>query len=223
MLYYRQELFLPVISVPRGRREVTVILSVGMRSAAIVAMVFGFACVGVAYSAANICAKGRIERPVPSDVGIILGAYTDGFKPSPPLTLRLRAGLHLYRRGLLRYIIVSGGKGMDESVAEATSMKRFLVLNGVPADVILEERRSSDTAENLVNSLSLMKEYAFNTAVIITSDYHLPRALNVARSLGMKVSGFASISHRTEFRFAVREVFAQIVYRFQGYTGDMKG
>lgn len=162
--------------------------------------------------------KGRRERPVVSDAVIILGAYTDGYRPSRPLTARLRAGLDLYRRGYAAHFIVSGGQGADESISEASSMRRFLILNGIPPEVILMERHSTDTWENLQNSLALMETYHLDTAIVVTSDYHLPRALAVARQLEMRVSGFSAVSTRSEFKFAMREVIARVKYTLSGQT-----
>ncbi|MFB5189951.1 YdcF family protein [Alicyclobacillus fastidiosus] len=160
--------------------------------------------------------SGRQERPEVSQTGIVLGAYTDGFRPSLPLRSRLRAALHLYRCGIIQSFIVSGGQGEDETVSEARSMKRFLIINGVPPNVIFEDRWSKDTWENLKNSKQLMQRLQFTTAVIVTSDYHLPRALAVARMLDMNVTGFAAYSTHGEFHAAIREVFAHIQYTLQG-------
>jgi len=172
--------------------------------------------VGWSFVAYSIRYAGRRERPVVSDAAIILGAYTNGFQPSPALLQRLRAALHLYRYGLVAYLIVSGGKGEDETISESRSMKRFLILNGVPADSILEDRYSTDTWENLCNSQQVMLSYGLQTAVIVTSDYHLPRAMAVAKRLQMEATGFASISQRAELRLARREVIAWLKYTWQG-------
>ncbi|MCL6516366.1 YdcF family protein [Alicyclobacillus sp.] len=162
---------------------------------------------------------GRRQRPRPADAAIILGAYTDGYRPGTALTKRLKVGLDLYRRGYVRFLIVSGGRGPDESVSESRSMKRFLILNGVPADVILEDRHSADTWENLRNSLRVMEANGLRTAVVVTSDYHLPRAMAVASRLGMDVSGCAARSGSGEFRFAMREVAARLKYAVSGQAG----
>lgn len=163
-------------------------------------------------AAREIKRAGRRERPVPADVAIVLGAYTNGYQPGNTLTGRLKAALDLYRRGYVRYIIVSGGQGSDETVSEAKSMKRFLAFNGVPTHIILEDRHSTDTWENLQNSRQVMQQYQLDSAVIVTSDYHLPRALAVARQLNMTVSGFAARSTRSEKRFTRREVWAFVKY-----------
>jgi len=160
--------------------------------------------------------RGRRERPRPADTAIVLGAYTNGFNPSPPLVARLRAALHLYRCGIVRTVIVSGGKGPDETVSEARSMKRFLILNGVPPEAIVEDRYSTDTWENLYNSTELMQQLGLKSAVVVTSDYHLPRAMAVARQLKLNASGFAANSSRSEFRFALREVLARVQYTVKG-------
>ncbi|MCL6600462.1 MAG: YdcF family protein [Alicyclobacillus macrosporangiidus] len=171
---------------------------------------------GLAHHARRL---GRTYRPRPSDAAIILGAYTDGYRPGTALTARLKVGLDLYRRGYIRFLIVSGGRGPDESVSESRSMKRFLILNGVPPDVILEDRHSADTWENLTNSRRVMEAHGLRTAVIVTSDYHLPRAMAVAERLGMDVCGCAARSGPSEFRYAVREVAARVKYAVSGQAG----
>ncbi|WP_206830887.1 YdcF family protein [Alicyclobacillus fructus] len=159
---------------------------------------------------------GRSQRPEKSDVGVVLGAYTDGFEPSQPLAARLRTAIALYRQGYIQAIIVSGGQGENESVSEARSMKRFLVMNGIPADAVHEERMSTNTWENLHHSSAIMRARGYRTAIIITSDYHLPRALAVARMMGIQATGCGAASTKGEFRAALREVFAHIQYMLQG-------
>ncbi|MDP9727393.1 YdcF family protein [Alicyclobacillus tolerans] len=166
----------------------------------------------LAIMAEQLSAQGRNIRPVPADVAIVLGAFTDGYRPSPPLIRRLHAAIDLYRMGYMQAIIVSGGRGQDEKVTESHSMKRFLVMNGVAPHVIFEEHKSSDTWENLRNSLLLMNSLGFADAIIVTSDYHLPRALAVAKKLSIPASGYAAKSGKQERRYAVREIFARIQY-----------
>lgn len=168
------------------------------------------------YAALRIKRAGRRERPVPSDAAIVLGAYTNGYQPGVALSARLKVALDLYRRGYVQYVIVSGGKGSDETVTESRSMKRFLVFNGVPPEVVLEDRHSTDTWENLRNSQEVMLRHGLISAVIVTSDYHLPRALAVARQLDLNASGFAARSGRAERNSMRREVFALAKYLMSG-------
>ena len=172
--------------------------------------------------AAGLCERGRREKPHPCETAIVLGAYTDGYQPSPTLLARLHVALQLYRAEYIRTIIVSGGRGEDETVSEARSMKRFFILNGVPPEVILEERTSSDTWENLNHSKVLMTELGIKSAIVVTSDYHLPRALSVARRIDMDVTGCAAVSHAAERKYAVREVLANIQYTVKGRVSNEK-
>lgn len=160
--------------------------------------------------------QGRAMQPQRAAAAIVLGAYTDGYRPGPPLLSRLRASLRLYQQGFVDYIIVSGGRGDDETVSESSSMKRFLVLNGVHPDVVIEDWHSTDTWENLTNSKAVMDARGFDDCVIVSSDYHLPRALAVARQLNLAASGCAAWSSSREFQYAIREVFAYAKYWWSG-------
>jgi uncharacterized SAM-binding protein YcdF (DUF218 family) len=162
--------------------------------------------------------RGHAERPSIADTAIVLGAYTNGFRPSPALQRRLCAALHLFRAGVVRTFVVSGGQGPDESISESKSMRRFLILNGVPPHLVYEEKHSTDTWENLRNSQVVMAQRGLRKAVIVTSDYHLPRALAVARHLEMEVSGYAAKSSPRELHYALREVLAHIEYTMRGRT-----
>lgn len=184
----------------------------------LIGLVCGVAAVhfGVQWTARAIRMQGRREKPRRADAAIVLGAFTHGFQPSRPLIARLRAALELYRRGYVSRIIVSGGRGEDETISEATSMKRFLVLNGVSPEAVLEDRFSRDTWENLRNSQQVMNHYGLQSAIVVTSDYHLPRALAVARQLGIDASGYAAWSPRRDLPYARREVWARLKYTLAG-------
>lgn len=192
--------------------------------ATILTAVFGLilvtfvALMSLADAARSLKRRGLSVRPETADVAIVLGAYTRGYHPGKVLSGRLRAALHLYRVGYVQYFIVSGGKGEDETVSESSSMHRYLVMNGVPPEVILQEVTSTDTWENLRNSQMVMERHGFKSAIVVTSDYHLPRALAVAKLLDMNATGFASPSTRREWRSAVREVFARAKYNVSGQS-----
>ncbi|GGJ09214.1 hypothetical protein GCM10010885_17850 [Alicyclobacillus cellulosilyticus] len=160
--------------------------------------------------------RGRRERPRPAEAGIVLGAHTEGYRPSRTLADRLRATISLYRLGVVRWIIVCGGRGHDETVTESSAMKRFLVFHGVSPEHIVEEQTSRDTWENLVNARRLMAACGLKSGVVVTSDYHLPRALCVARRIGMAVTGYAAPSRRRDARYRLREVLAWGWYFLQG-------
>jgi uncharacterized SAM-binding protein YcdF (DUF218 family) len=89
-------------------------------------------------------------------------------------------------------LIVSGGKGDDERVPEASAMASYLTTRGFPADQLLIEDQSRNTEENLLFSKAIMDELRPGArAAIVTSDFHAFRSALLARRLGIRgqVSG----------------------------------
>ena len=89
--------------------------------------------------------------------------------------------------------IPSGGKGADESISEAEAMKRYLLEQGIPEDDIILEDKSTTTLENLKFSKNIIdsREGRKYTA-LVTSNYHVYRALRYCRRVGLKCKGIGS-------------------------------
>ena len=132
-----------------------------------------------------------VPAPGSTQAMIVLGAQvkSDG-QPSKQLELRLEAALAEYNKQP-RPIVVCGAQGVGEPVTEATAMRNWLVAKGVPADQILLEEDSFNTQQNLEGAIQLLPFHIKNV-LIITSDYHLPRAMSIARDLGLNPSGVGS-------------------------------
>ena len=122
--------------------------------------------------------------PPGMDYLIVLGAsvYQDG--PSPGLTRRINAVMKCLDDHPDAVIIASGGQGRDEPVSEAQCIRDELVKRGVnPARIVLEDQ-STNTRENIANSLALMARPDAQVG-IVTNNYHIWRALRLARRAGM--------------------------------------
>ena len=63
---------------------------------------------------------------------------------------------------------------------------------GIPADQILEDDTSTSTQENLRNAAELLKGKQVQQVAIVTSDYHVPRALAMAKDQGLNATGISS-------------------------------
>ena len=116
-----------------------------------------------------------------SDFVIVLGAgLGPGGQVPPLLASRLDRGhgiwASLNRRatGPGPLLIVSGGKGDDERVPEATAMAAYLTARGFPADHLLLEDRSRNTEENLLFSKAIMDQVQAGRPVH-DRDQRLPR------------------------------------------------
>jgi len=142
----------------------------------------------VVYSENNLPSKN------PTDVIIVLGAQV---KEDGTLSLALRRRLSLaldeYARNP-KTIIACGAQGADEPVAEGIAMREWLIAQGVPAEWVLAETASFNTRENLLHAKAMMEERGLSSALIVTSDYHVARALALCGRLGIEASGVGSES-----------------------------
>lgn len=129
-----------------------------------------------------------------SDVIIVLGAQVkeDG-TPSVALERRLTAALETYKTDP-QVIICCGAQGANEPAAEGDVMRAWLIARGVKEEVAIAETKSFNTRENLNYAKEIMKEKGLSQALIVTSDYHVPRALALCRQVGIAATGKGSPS-----------------------------
>ena len=95
---------------------------------------------------------------------------------------RLTEGIRMYRLIPGAKLIVSGGAVGRSRVPVAGLMADFLRQQGVPSDDVVEERKSRNTYENMVEVRKLVGSNPF---LLVTSACDLPRAVAVARKLEM--------------------------------------
>lgn len=164
------------------------------------------ACVSVAafaglMLAVQLCAKKKWQARR-SDCLIVLGAkvHPDG-RLSHTLQYRCVAAAEAYRNGIAPAVIVCGGRGEDEPMSEAEAMRAELARLGVPESAVLTEAASQNTRQNLMGAKTLMDAQDWKTCAVVTSDYHVQRALWLARDLGMNACGIPSKTVRTLKRF----------------------
>ena len=89
-------------------------------------------------------------------------------------------------------IVVCGGQGSDEPIPEAESMKTWLMDHGVPEEQILCDTASVNTRQNLENAAQLLGNPEGLKIAIVTSDYHVARAIAIASDAGLNATGFGS-------------------------------
>lgn len=132
-----------------------------------------------------------VSRPQDTQAIIVLGAQVkeDG-SLSVQLQWRLDKALEVYG-AYPQPIVVCGAQGTNEPVTEASAMRDYLLQNGVPeADILLEDQ-SFNTRQNLKNAQRLLPE-GVKKVLIVTSNYHLPRAMALAADTGFEPTGAGS-------------------------------
>jgi uncharacterized SAM-binding protein YcdF (DUF218 family) len=105
---------------------------------------------------------------------------------------RLIAALELYRRYPTLRVVLSGGNsdvlfpGPPESELAAKFLERF----GIPRDRIEVETSSRNTMENAVNTARLILPNPDERWLLITSAYHMPRAIGLFRKAGISIEAY---------------------------------
>ncbi len=151
-----------------------------------------------------------------ADYVIILGAQVRGTRPSRSLLRRIQAAAQYLRDNPETKVIASGGQGPREDITEAQCIYETLVSMGIAPERILLEGASVSTWENIDFSIAMVgKEHRF---VIVTNGFHLYRALQTARMLGIqRISGLAAGEEPVLLvNYYVREFFAWMLYRRRG-------
>ena len=123
---------------------------------------------------------------------IVLGAQVlPSGEPSVQLQWRLDKALECYQAKPCP-IAVTGAQGGKEPEPEGDVMRRVLISRGVPAEHVISDPLSTDTKQNIRNGWAILQEKGCERPLIVTSDYHLPRAMAIARDNGLDPRGAGS-------------------------------
>ncbi len=101
---------------------------------------------------------------------------------------RLFEGFKLYKKYKVP-IIVSGGKAVS-IFSVAKIMKNVLMAMGVKKSYIITEDKSDDTYQNALYVLRICKRRNFRRIILITSAYHMPRAMFLFNEVKEKYDGY---------------------------------
>ena len=151
----------------------------------------------------------NIENVPKSQVALILGAKVnaDGSMSDVFMDRTLKA-LELYKAGKVDKLLVSGDHGLAE-YDEVNAVKNFLLKRGVGKKDIFLDYAGFDTYDSIYRAREI---FQVDSLVIVTQEFHLPRAVYIARALGIEASGY--VADRQEYvkasLFALREALARV-------------
>jgi len=171
----------------------------------------------ISFPLAQMIAFGKTDYRRPADVAVVFGArvYADGH-PSVALSDRVKTACQLYRDGLVKKLIFSGGPG-DGSIPETESMRRLALGLGVnPAD-ILTDNAGLNSQATVNNSLPLFTRLHARRVIVVSHFYHLPRIKMAYQRAGWDVYTVpAREAHNYPHPYLMaREVAALWVYYFR--------
>ncbi len=164
---------------------------------------------------AGMCLSVRDQILSPEEAGsldadaiLVLGArvWNNG-SPSGILEDRLITGIAAYEANASKRLLMSGDHGRDD-YDEVNAMKDYAVDAGVPAGAVFMDHAGFSTYESLYRARDV---FQVKTVLIVTQQYHLYRALYVARALGLDAYGIASDlrTYPGMPRFEAREILAR--------------
>jgi len=147
---------------------------------------------------------------MPNDDGQVAIVFGAGYWPNGALSLilreRLDAAIELYEAGRVEKLLFSGDNRIVE-YNEPGRMLDYALEQGVPReDIVLDYagRRTYDTCYRARDIFGL------SCATLVTQRYHLPRALETCRALGLDVIGYSAnrYEHRGLYliRYRLREI-----------------
>lgn len=128
----------------------------------------------------------ELEEAPHRPVAVVFGAAVNrGGWLSTVLRDRMDTAISLYQSGIVEQIVVSGHQD-DHGYDEPGSMKAYAVARGVPETAVKMDNRGDRTYDTCYHAHS---EFQLDSVLLVTQDFHLPRALFTCNNLGLEVVG----------------------------------
>jgi uncharacterized SAM-binding protein YcdF (DUF218 family) len=150
-------------------------------------------CLGIAlvagYATYRVWAQGQRDEQRAADAIVVMGAAQYDGRPSPLFAARLDHAVELYRAGLARRFIVTGGKADGDRTTEAASGRAYAIARGVPGDAILVEDGSRTTLASIRAVRNVLRDNGLRTAIFVSDRPHMLRVLRMAADDGITAWG----------------------------------
>ncbi len=122
------------------------------------------------------------------DCVLVLGCGVWGDRPSHMLEDRLLVGIELCKKGASDKLLMSGDHGREE-YDEVNVMKKFATDRGLASEDVFMDHAGFSTYESMYRARDIFKA---KKVLIVTQEYHLYRAIFIARKLGLDAYGVTS-------------------------------
>lgn len=199
-----------------SKKKVLTVVGKTVKIIAIIAVCIGI-LVGGAFAVTNgivvvtgnarIVSAERAAKLDDVDCILVLGCRVYSNEPSVMLRDRVMQGVELYKLGVSETVFMTGDS-RDRYYDETGTMSRLAQENGVPEENIVTDRYGLSTYDSIFRAA---KVYGYKKIIIVTQEYHLTRALYIAKQFGIDAYGVASDAREYEGQFNrdVREIAAR--------------
>ncbi len=155
----------------------------------------------------------RVEELPEAYTVLVLGASVrSNGELSTILRDRVESALLLYAQGKVKRFLLSGDNGTT-SYNEPVAMKKYLRERGVPEEAIFMDFAGFDTYDSVYRASYI---FEVNRAIVVTQQFHLPRAIYIARSMGLDYYGY--IGDRRAYEAESRNRFREIAANLKAWT-----
>lgn len=158
------------------------------------------------------------ELPI-KPVAIVFGAGVYGERPSRVLAERIQGAVSLHERELTEKYLFTGDNS-SINYDEVTVMQEYAVNNGIPSAAITLDYAGFSTYESCFRAKEI---FGVTSAILVSQEFHLPRAVYICRQLGIDAVGLAVTDWLyepngrrprglsiLESRYRVREILATV-------------
>lgn len=169
--------------------------------------------------AANLYLKARARAKITSsvadaptrDVAIVLGTAPKiaGRWSNSFFEYRMDAAAELFHAGKVKHLLLTGDNGRPE-YDEPTAMREALVKRGVPAEATTLDFAGFRTLDSMARARAI---FGLEEAIVVTDEFHLPRALYLAEHFGVKARGYAC--EQTPIEWAKKTLAREALARVQ--------
>ncbi len=142
-----------------------------------------------------------------AEVALVLGASVrSSGELSVILKDRVDKAIELYRADKVKKILVTGDNATPE-YNEVYPVGKYLILQGIPQKDIFLDYAGLDTYSSMYRARDV---FTVKSMIIVTQQFHLPRALFLARALGLTAYGVDASHGQSHISNIVRELPAGV-------------
>ncbi len=143
---------------------------------------------------------------------LLLGArvYDDG-RLSHIMEDRALTAVELYQDKKVDKILISGDHGTSQ-YDEVNAIKDYLINKNIAPEDIFTDHAGFDTYDSVYRARDI---FEVDSMIIVTQDFHLPRAVYIANSLGVKSIGV--IADRRDYRDKERNQIRESIARVKAF------
>lgn len=178
---------------------------------AVVLATLGLVWLGYAVYAWRIARHSPV-RPRRASVVLVFGRRLHANRPGCVYRARLQRCLALMHEGMAERVLLLGGAS-GSRCSEAQAGADWLRAHGAPPAVALMlEQASTDSLENLRHARALLSTGTAPRVCLVSSRYHLPRCLWLARRLGLEAEPVAAEAHMPLHVAYLRRLLVEATY-----------